>query len=327
MNTVWSRIWPSDLLAFQNNPKAIPMLPGEFDHVCINCGGHEMMMVFIIESGPYQQPSKKGDKWMDLTGMNFGKGWFHGKLETSPCPVCQENQLETYLMHNCGLSDSDLYKTISNFKVSGVNEEKLPAKRVVENLFSQNRDVSGFVSFYGNYGVGKSHLLKSIINGFRAIKVLSRYTTMADLLAEIQERFGSKDGISAENVIENYRKARVLCIDEIDKINPTNWAYSTMFRLLDSRYNEKDSLLTVLASNLSPRELPPEMGYLASRFIGGIVVHVAGEDMRPAEGLRATKALTSAAAIHAANEAKESIEDPFIKLATSNLAETMEMKY
>ncbi|PKN83359.1 MAG: hypothetical protein CVU46_17215 [Chloroflexi bacterium HGW-Chloroflexi-8] len=306
MNNTWSRIWPSDLRTFQANANAIPMAPGEFEFLCQNCGGHRVMMVFVIENGPFQTPSRKGDKWMDLSLLNLGSGWFHGRLEVSPCPVCCNGQLDTYLAHNCGLEGQDLLVTLSGFKTYGLNAQKQPARNVVENLFSQNKDVAGFVLFHGGFGVGKSHLLKSVVNGFRAIGVLSKYATMPDLLNEIKEKFsGNNGGISAQAVIENYRKAQVLCIDEIDKVSYTSWTHETIFRLLDSRYNEREKLLTVLASNDSPANYPPELGYLASRFSGGVVMHVPGPDLRPAEGYKASQQFTHAAAIAAAQEQKE----------------------
>jgi chromosomal replication initiation ATPase DnaA len=78
----------------------------------------------------------------------------------------------------------------------------------------------------------------------------------------------------------------VLCIEEVDRVNLTGWARETLHRLLDARYNQRRELLTVLASNLAPEQLPADFGYLASRMRGGQVVEVAGLDMRPAIAMR-----------------------------------------
>jgi DNA replication protein DnaC len=309
MKTTWLRTWPPELAIHQLNPKAIPLDSGQDIDVCQNCGGHQIMMVFIIESGPYKQPLGKV-KWLDLES---GSGWYLGKLEIAPCPVCKKGQLDHYLSQNCGLRGQDLGISISDFKTTGIYAGKLKARKTVENLLAMNHVPFGFVSFTGEYGVGKSHLLKSIVNGFRTIHVMAHYTTLADLLANIREQFGNNTIGSAETVIENFRRARVLAIDEVDddRVNLTGWAKETIFRLLNSRYEDQDSLLTVLASNKKPAEFPNEMQYLASRFTGGITVHVPGPDVRPAMGVKAEKSLFNTETVSTTSSLLEKSEVPF----------------
>ncbi len=80
---------------------------------------------------------------------------------------------------------------------------------------------------------------------------------------------------------------RVLAVDEISEISLTDWSRQTLFRLLDSRYNERDNLLTVLALKPDPGNLPDDLAYLSSRISGGVPVEVAGPDMRGVQGIRA----------------------------------------
>jgi len=292
--SLWTRTWPPELEIYKRNPKAIPLAPGPYDRLCPNCGGHGIMMVFVIERGPFKMPGNK-TKWLDLEPNGDPNapsvpGWYEGKLEVAPCPVCAEGQMDAYILHNCGLSGADLDISLSNFYTTPPADQKAEAKRVAAQLLAMNREPAGFVVFTGDYGVGKTHLLKAITNGFRMIRVMAKYSTMADLLADIRERFADDNGVRAvESVIDDLRRARVLCIDELDRVNMTGWAKETIFRLLDSRYQERGHLLTVLATNLNPSDMPPELGYLASRFSGGIVVHVPGPDMREIEGHKLRK--------------------------------------
>ncbi|GIV86604.1 MAG: hypothetical protein KatS3mg054_0633 [Chloroflexus sp.] len=55
-------------------------------------------------------------------------------------------------------------------------------------------------------------------------------------------------------------------------------ARQMVFRLLDVRYERRDALLTLLALNTNPDKF--ELGYLASRMSGGLVIEVGGADMR-----------------------------------------------
>ena len=93
--TIWSRVWPPELLIHQSNPKAIPLASGAYPHLCPNCGGNKLMMVYVIDGGPYQNPAGKV-KWLDLPPdppdpqTPNVSGWYSGRLEAAPCPVCAD---------------------------------------------------------------------------------------------------------------------------------------------------------------------------------------------------------------------------------------------
>lgn len=169
---------------------------------------------------------------------------------------------------------------LQDFLHTGVFADKAAAYQAAADLLTQSGP-AGLVTFHGQYGTGKTHMLQGVVNGFRLKETLSVYRTMADLLADIRRRFGETSGIDAEAVIDHYRHVKVLCIDEVDKVHLTSWAQETMFRFLDSRYQERDRLLTVLAMNTRLEDLPSEPGYLHSRMEGGRIVEVGGVDMRP----------------------------------------------
>lgn len=287
------RVWPRELEVYRDNPRAVPMQPGSYADACANCGGMQVMMIYVIDAGPFKFPNGGKVKWLDfpevpdIPGRPTVSGWYTGKLEVAFCPVCRGDAKQRWLDANCGLAGDDLDVSLSDFRITPQNSGKAKALSVAKSLLAQNQQPSGFVTLYGGYGVGKTHLLKSLVNGFRKIGVLARYARMSDLLAEIRDWFGEERGVqAAEVVISDLRNVRVLCLDEIDRVNLTGWAKETVFRLLDARWTECNHLLTVLASNLAPDNLPAEFGYLESRMRGGVVVEVGGYDMRPGIGLR-----------------------------------------
>lgn len=314
--TIWQRIWPEELAMLQHNPKAIPMGAGPYERICANCGGMKIMMVFVIDGGPYPQPDGRKLKWLDLPEKASHpqtptvSGWYSGELRAAPCPVCCKGQMAAYVLRNCGLVGAELNVSLANFRVDGaLLAEKAAALAACKQLLGQGLAAAGFVTLVGAYGVGKSHLLKGLVNGFRQIGVMAKYSTMSDLLSDIRERFGEDHGArEAEAVIDLYRRARILAIDEVDRVNLTGWAKETIFRLLNSRYEESDRLLTVMATNVEPIDLPAELGYLGSRMNGGQIIRVGGPDMRPGVALR-RETLTHAAA---SAQALEDTEPPQI---------------
>lgn len=286
--TMWNRIFPDELIDYQGQPNAVPLASGPFPHICPNCGGHEIMLVYVISSGPFRQPNGGKVKWLDYPEPGF----YTGELKSAPCPVCQKGRMQAYLQKNCGLRDADLQKSLSDFRATGAFASKAEALDTARSFLAMNRQPHGWLTYYGDYGVGKSHLMMGLVNGFRQIGVVARYAPMSELLADIRERFGGDNGVrEVENVIDDFRRARVLCIDEVDRVNLTGWAKETIFRLLNARYNESEKLLTVLGTNLAPRNLPPELGYLSSRMTSGVCIEVPGPDVRPIQGLKAHKEL------------------------------------
>jgi hypothetical protein len=247
--------------------------------VCPNCNGLGAVYAFRCKSGgPYKSPMNVGDKWLSIDGK---AGWYSGKLVQQPCPACSNGQLATWLADHCGLVYADLAVSLYGFNTEGDLAGKEPARLAAASLLAMNTVPAGFVTYWGNYGCGKSHLLKALVNGFRKVSVFARYTVMADLLEEIKSKFADKDSSrAAANVIAACKDIRVLCLDEFERINLTDWAAETVFRLLDARYNDRGRLLTVLSSNINPEDLPEEWGYIRSRIFGGQVVEVPGPDMR-----------------------------------------------
>lgn len=276
--------YPREVLNLINDGKALPIfVEGPPSKRCPNCA--DFHSVFYWE----HDKSSRKTKWIELNltpesiplPWYHGPGWYPGALHEIPCPVCTDGSIPDLLSSKCGLYLGDLNITLSGFK-------KLPGKEkalsVAQGLLSMNRSPSGFVFFHGAFGVGKSHLLKSLVNGFRLMGTLSVYYTLANLLAFIRDRYGEGAPHAAEALIEYFRGVKVLCLDEIDRVNLTQWAQETIQRMLDSRYNDRGSILTAMAANCEPDGLPADLDYLASRIKGGIVVQVGGVDMRPVIG-------------------------------------------
>lgn len=280
LNYCDDHIWPAELEALvKSNQHAVKLIVNGPTCACWNCGGSGLMFVYVWVRGPFQTPNGRV-KYLEGEGVAV-PGWYQGEMHTAPCPRCQGDAWREYLRSNCGLKGNDLDVSLEMFRVRGVHKAKEYPLSIARSLLAMNAYPSGFITYYGETGRGKSHLLKSLVNGFRGIGVFSQYINATDMLEGIKERFSDSQGqIAVEEVIRHYKRVQVLAIDELDKVNLTNWTKQTLHRLLDSRY-EDSGLLTVLAMQMHPDRLSDDLDYLRSRIIGGTPVEVAGEDMRP----------------------------------------------
>lgn len=142
---------------------------------------------------------------------------------------------------------------------------------------------SGWVILHGNYGVGKSGLLKSAVAHMVRSGQKAYYRRADDILAEARATFSaSQDKDESDlKILEKYANVDILAIDEVDRFNvKSEWGQSFMFNLLDRRYNRRNEAVTLLATNMDIREMAEPWGYLQSRMTDGLVIGVDGRSLR-----------------------------------------------
>lgn len=278
-----NRIYPDSFMALAKVSEKFlvvdpPPVRGAED--CANCGGIGHMYYWNITGGAYRTHPGRNATYVE------GEGWYAGELVGEPCPVCNGDEQTEFLRRVCGLEGADLEIRLDNFKALPGKDE---ARTHAGFLLSQTPAPTGFVTLYGDYGVGKTTLLKALVNGFRLAGVVARYARMTDILDEVRATFGNDAKNAAAEVVRLHRDIRVLCVDEVDRVYLTDWAVNVMFALLDDRYTTMGKRLTVMATNSAPDELDPKLEYLASRMQAGVITQVGGADVRPAIGLKNRK--------------------------------------
>lgn len=140
-------------------------------------------------------------------------------------------------------------------------------------------DPSGWLTLWGDYGRGKSHLLAAIRNDLMRVGVPALYTTAPEVTSAL--RNSVKSG-RVEQFITDLRSFGVLLIDEVDQSDLKEWTREQVFRLFDNRWDNADNLGTVLAMSGDPNRLDDKLGYLFSRMRSdtGRCVYIGGPDNR-----------------------------------------------
>lgn len=140
----------------------------------------------------------------------------------------------------------------------------------------------GWLTFGGDYGVGKTALIYATLNELAERGRHGRYTTAPDLLDKLRNLIRS--GGDPDRYLDRYSEAPLIAVDELDKYDPTEFAEKSMFRLFNARYQRHATAGTLLAYNLDRADrLPP---FLRSRIDDGRFQHIqiTGADVRPALG-------------------------------------------
>jgi len=196
-----------------------------------------------------------------------------GKL--TPCPTCHAPKLSSHLRSISQLDGWLGDASFDNFQLCAEN-----CKAYEAALGFADKPI-GWLTLWGTYGPGKTHLLAAITNRLTVEGRGAIYYTLPDLMDALRDSY--KDDFSG--TFHRVANVPVLLIDEVDKINPTLWAMEKVYQLFDARYRGLAQFGTVFAMNARPEIANDDTDYLISRMFDRrfAVVEVGGGDMRPVE--------------------------------------------
>ncbi|MCD6452309.1 MAG: ATP-binding protein [Acidobacteria bacterium] len=188
-----------------------------------------------------------------------GTGWIveekDGFTRAVRCRCFYQRQGEN-LLREAQVPLRFLEANFDNFDTKG-NPYLDRAKRISQEFVENYPLVEKGLLFLGKTGVGKTHLLVSIISALVGKKGAScLYYDYRDLLRELQKSFSPLSEIPSFAVIEPALKTEVLVIDDLGSQRPTSWVLDTIAYIINHRYNE--NLITLAASNYL--DVPEEEG-------------------------------------------------------------------
>lgn len=160
----------------------------------------------------------------------------------------------------------------SNFIVGSNNRlAEAVAQAVVDSLGSAYNPVF----FYGNTGVGKTHLMQAIgneiLNKDSNKKVV--YISIEQFLNEMVEAIRTKRNEEFRN---KYRAVDLLIIDDVQFVEAYPRTQEELFHTFNTLYQANKQI--VLASDRAPNEIKNITDRLRSRFQGGMVADIQAPD-------------------------------------------------
>lgn len=169
--------------------------------------------------------------------------------------------------------------TFEAFETEGTN--LLSTKQKCQGYAEQfTKDTGAGLLLYGDYGVGKTHLVTAVANYLVYTYGVSAYfTTAPDLISQIQKSIRSylQDG---DDIKRTAKEVDVLILDDLGREKGTEWNQQVLFELVDHRYRAKKPML--ITSNLTPQQLSYQAGEATlSRLINmSECIQVTGRDYR-----------------------------------------------
>ncbi|MEV6524953.1 ATP-binding protein [Longispora sp. NPDC051575] len=108
----------------------------------------------------------------------------------------------------------------------------------------------------GVTGAGKTHAAFGALRAAVTQPVAVRWeaTTAADLYADLRPRSGT----DSEAILERYRRADLLLLDDLGAARPTEWVEEMTYRLLNDRYAEQRPV--IITTNLPLVDFKARLG-------------------------------------------------------------------
>lgn len=188
-------------------------------------------------------------------------GWFRfnvpmshsdfGKVFQCKCQVVisqerKEKRNRQYLLENDGLTPRERKLTFESLKYPSGNIELVLA--AYKTMLACSKE-SGFLTFVGDSDASKSTFLMAAVNYSRNNNTLSVYVTMTNLLNQLKKGFSEDAKVDFAKRLHILTTTKVLCIDEVDKFNPTIWAKEQFDELINERWRHLDVCLTIVSCN------------------------------------------------------------------------------
>lgn len=164
------------------------------------------------------------------------------------------------LLGKSGIKKRFQQRTFPNFRCDtpGRIKNYRIAKEYADN-FSYHRAKGDGLYIEGTNGTGKTHLAAAIALQLigEGIPVICK--TSSDLLLDIKKSFYDST-VSEAQVLDIYKRVDLLIIDDLGKEQCSDWSMSTLYSILNDRYEDmKPTIVTTnynaegLASALAPK--------------------------------------------------------------------------
>lgn len=190
---------------------------------------------------------------------------YDAETNTARICECQEKVRYQKMLQASGISEQFLKIGFKEFKTKTEFQKiaKAQATSYVKNFEQIEKDRNNSIAFLGNCGTGKTHLSIAIANNLMAKNIGVLYMPYREIITRIKQVI--TDEFEYARVMNKYKTARVLLIDDFAKGKTTESDTNIMFEIINFRYLNRKPI--ILSSELLQDDLLDFDEAVGSRLI------------------------------------------------------------
>ena len=179
--------------------------------------------------------------------------------------IMEVRSRESTQVHRLGRIDDQMLSrmTFETFNVRG-NDPSTGQRASLEAAYKAAKnfadDPDGWLTFFGNTGVGKTHLAVAIAGERRKQGHAAFFAFVPELLDYLRYTFSPESRVSYDHIFDEVKNTSLLILDDLGQEHSSPWAYEKLYQIIVHRHNTR--LPTVLTSML---DFSDESGPIGSR--------------------------------------------------------------
>ncbi len=173
--------------------------------------------------------------------------------------------------------------TFDTFDVRGNNgsaAQRTSLENALESArgYASDPDGWGWLTLFGETGVGKTHLAVAIAAWRKARGQPMFFTFVPDLMDYLRSTFRPDSGVAYDRVFDRIKNAPLLIMDHLSSDHLSDWAYEKLYQIIVHRHNSR--IPTVITS---PMDMADSSGPIISRTqdqSSGTIIRMDAPDYR-----------------------------------------------
>lgn len=185
--------------------------------------------------------------------------------------------------HNTAIED---FKTNSNSGLEEVQDYVARYLSLMRRRYMPLSHLKG-ICFFGSNGVGKTMLACIILKEAYRLRYTARRVTFVDYMSQYTLAWSARNldekEAAEDNLYTNYKAVEFLVLEEVGKEVDSKASAPILEDLL--RYREDNGLITIICTNLSPKDLNSKYGASIESLLRGntVPIQITGKDKRSAK--------------------------------------------
>ena len=204
--------------------------------------------------------------------------YIRSRLETAGLNrIVRTGQYARRKAHDLGRIPSEMQRsmTFETFDVRGNNPRAREQQSLQDALLASVRyanNPTGWLTLFGNTGVGKTHLAVAIANSCIDAGNPAFFAFVPELLDYFRYTFDPTSRVTMESVLEDVKNTPLLILDDLGQEHNSPWAEEKLYQIFVHRHNHRlPTVITSMQDFMGANQTGPIASRIRDASLGRLV--------------------------------------------------------